>query len=245
MLCVISNHIVRALRGESEVNIKKLLALFILLIGVKSLPALPVTLYYNYSPTMGDTNAIAINHGNSVINSFSLSADATVDFAWIYIWEDPSGQPLQTVNWYIRNDDGGGNPFNGSLAGSGVATTWNNYVRSGAFGSDIYHVYIPMNVSLNGGVTYWFQLDSAVTANNDYIYWDVSGGPSQAYSSTLFKLEASESFVLMSDSSTVPEPSTVMLLSSGLLLGGLFQWRKAAKKIYPAIASRTFTLTDL
>jgi len=80
-------------------------------------------------------------------------------------------------------------------------------------------------VNLAAG-TYWLNLQNAVVNTGDPVYWDENSGPSSASENSVGTIP-SESFTVLGGSTsttttttttgTVPEPSSIMLLGSGIL----------------------------
>jgi hypothetical protein len=84
---------------------------------------------------------------------------------------------------------------------------------------------------LNAG-TYWLNLQNASVPSGDPVYWDENEGPSLSSSNSVGSFP-SESFTVLGTSSSttstttsVPEPSSILLLGSGILgLAGLVRRR--------------------
>jgi hypothetical protein len=151
-------------------------------------------------------------------------------------WVGSGATPL-TVDWAVGTSSFGidvgsgtgnisasllctnGQPFNGGLCGGG-------------FGYDVYNstVSIP-NLILNGFTTYWLTLTNATDSFGGRDAWDINSGPSLAYHSTLGQV-TSESFTVNGTTLTVlvtgqtPEPTSIMLLGSGILALGSVVRRK-------------------
>lgn len=155
-------------------------------------------------------------------DSFVLSQNSTVTGATLGLWLR-SGDTASTVSWEIDSS-----PYPGTLlysGSSGVLTatpepplSWDHYY-------DIYDVAIALpDLSLSAG-TYYLQLDNFTTGLGGTVWWDVSNGPSIAYGGE--GDTPSETFqILGEEGSVIPEPSSFLLLGSGLAgLAGMLRRR--------------------
>jgi hypothetical protein len=168
------------------------------------------TLYSN-GAVNGTIDAYAINFGDAVSDSFTLSQTATVYGVQFGLWAFP-GDTLGTVDWSI-----GTSQF-ASDSGSGTSAVSQNFLFSNTtYGFDIDEASFELTspLTLNAG-TYYLTLQNADGTNGDPFYWDESDGPSLAFSSdpTLGAI-GSESFTVLS-----PEPTlwyAVPLVTIGLI----------------------------
>jgi hypothetical protein len=189
-----------------------LAVLFLSLVGALAVvPAsADTTLYNNTGPTSngGDTTygAFTLDYGYVVTDSFTLSQSSTVTSANFLIWVI-SGDTLSSVDWSIGTSAYGGTPATATTLSLGQ-TNSGVYGRYNIFDESI---SIP-GLSLGAG-TYWFTLQNAVASNGDLAYWDISNGPSSAVHSTIGTVP-SETFQILGP---VPEPSSFLLLGSGLM----------------------------
>jgi opacity protein-like surface antigen len=198
------------------------LSLLALCLTLAAVPAMAQVLYSNGN-TNGTYDALTINFGYTVSDTFPIApGGATVtgaDFAmWLF-----EGDTLETAELSITSGENGGTSyFNQVLNFTQSACSLNQYgydicTESASFSGP----------TLNSG-TYWLNLQNAVTAEGEPVYWDEDSGPSSA-SQTEVGTIPSESFTVLGTSSSsttsttsttgtsVPEPSSIMLFGSGIL----------------------------
>lgn len=222
---------------------KKSAVLLVLILGLAvSLPASAnSTVLYNNSGTEsngGDPyNIYTINGCDSgsacnrevVSDSFTLTQTATITGADFLVWLS-SGTTLNSVDWSIGADAFGGT--SATAATTFVELTNANPDVAG-YGVDEEAISIP-SLMLGPG-TYWFTLQNGevvngaaqVVSQENPPIWDatgVSGDPADAYgfeepgSVTLGAngIPSSTFQILGNTASPVPEPSSFLLLASGL-----------------------------
>jgi hypothetical protein len=183
-------------------------------------PAAAGTLYSN-GPFNGDYDAWTINSGYSVSDSFLVANNSSIQGLQFVYWIFPDGEKLTTVDMQIGTSSFGGNPQ--TLTG-----VTNTFLGTNSFGLSLYQAdftFSGIPFSGAGFVT----LSNACTTSDcstEPVYWDENMGegctspgcPSIAYENVNGQIP-SETFTLTGSSGggTTPEPSSVLLLASGIL----------------------------
>ena len=184
-------------------------------LALLAVPAMAQTVYTN-GAINGSTDAWTINFGFVVSDTFTVASDASVTGLTFGAWTFPGDVLLNAGVQITSSEFGGTTFFSGTVnfTQSGCSTNqygFNVCTETGSFG--------PVNLAAG---TYWLNIDNAVVNNGDPIYWDENSGPSSASENSVGTIP-SEAFTILGGSTTttsttsVPEPSSIMLFGSGIL----------------------------
>lgn len=143
----------------------------------------PASVLYSNGAINGTVNAIPINIGGDIADSFTLSSGATLTGVTLGLWAY-YGSPPVTVDWLIWSDPGpaDGGTLLDSANDASLSNTFllNNHVFINGF--DVYQSSFSLpSISLGPG-TYWLELTNANDSMSSFIDWDANGGPSGAQS---------------------------------------------------------------
>ncbi len=209
----------------------KSFALVLVIAALLAVPAVAQIVYEN-GPINGNTDAWTINFGFAVADSFTISTGPTAVSGLSFgVWLSP-GDTLQSVELQLTSEQFGGTLFfqgQVSLTQSGCVLNSYSYdvcTETGSFTPTMF----------NNGM-YWMDLQNAIDTQGNPVFWDENSGvgchskgcPSEAGEN--FESIPSEAFSMLgtsssSTSTSVPEPSSLMLFASGVLgLGGLLRRR--------------------
>jgi hypothetical protein len=194
-------------------------------------PAIADTVYNN-GPINGTINAWTINFGFSVSNSFTLTNASSLTSVQLGLWAEPGDVPT-SVDWSIGTAEESSDLTSGTDASlSSVFQFTNDY------GFDIYESSFSLGELLGPG-TYWLTIQNGVSGGGgDPVYWDQNDDSSTAFQNGQNTKDicatgatCSESFQVFGTppSSSVPEPSSMALMGSGLLMFAGFLRRKLSR----------------
>jgi hypothetical protein len=200
-----------------------------LLGAIAVVPALADTVLYNNGTASSyTTKSYEVSGGIfTVTDSFTLAQASVVDGANFGIWVI-SGSTVTAIDWQIIDS---GN----TVLASGAATDLAGPLVGTATIAGVVHYSIYQDstsiadLSLGAG-TYFLALDNAAATSptppyEQEVLWDISNGPSTAEQNVLGSIP-SETFEILGPSAATPEPSSILLLGTGLVgLGGFLRRR--------------------
>jgi len=216
----------------------------ILCLALTVSPASAQVLYSN-GPCNCDADAWTINYGFTVSDSFGVTAGATMHGFEFTAWEFP-GDSVTSVDWSVTSMENGGTVYASGTAKAGASSVLNGkggslldtFIAVNGWGYDIDNITVSginqagLTNMAGGNTNYWLNLQNAKVPNGDPVYWDENSGvgcsgigcPSEASQSSTgtipseaFSITGTNHALGLSPDGTAPEPSSILLLGSGVL----------------------------
>ncbi len=220
---------------HKEVTMKtqlRIASLAMLCLALAAIPAWAQS--YNNGPCNCDTDALTINYGYIVSDTFTgLSKVGSFSFvAWEYPG-DNMGVLGGSLGWSISTQENGNPVPGGSGTAQGAVNMTQQLISTNAYGYEMDLITVTgLGVTgLNPANTYWLNLQNAYDPNHptDPIFWDENFGvgctgdgspgscPSLASESGIGTMPSEAFTISESQGGTTPEPSSFALFGSGIL----------------------------
>jgi hypothetical protein len=183
---------------------------------------------YSNGQTNGTQFAYFLN-GYAVSDSFvpSHPTDCAEQCSFeVALWVSTGSTP-STLDWAIGTSPFGSDVASGSGGGVGYVLLCQNgqlfyhhQPCGGGFGYDVYYARMGfIGAGLTSATTYWLTLTGATDSFGGTDGWDVNSGPSLAFHSLLGAVPSESFTVSECPECSIPEPSSILLFGSGIILG--------------------------